>query len=117
MQRTAKLHFALDINDLAAAHAHLRGDPRRIAEGKRAEADYRKPIDLADHLAVGFDADRLAADLFLHAAVDAITAADLRVDRGLHLNRAGYLLATIGGELIGFLQQFDDHPHAGREPV
>src|SRR5579862_7395054 len=107
MQWSAKLDLALDIDDLAAAHPHLRGDAGRVAKGERAEADHRQPVDLAHRRAAGLDADRPARDLILHASVDAVAAADLRVERTLDFRGADYLLAGIGGELIGLLKQFE----------
>ena len=65
------------------------------------------PLTCPTCFAVGLDADRLAADLLLQAAIDAVAAADLRVDRRLHLGLADHLLAGIGGELVGFPQQID----------
>ena len=37
--------------------------------------------------------------------------------RGLHLGLADHVLAGIGGELVGFLQQIDDRAHAGRQSI
>ena len=59
----------------------------------------------------------LRRDLFLQPAVDAVAAAELGVDRGLHLGGADDVLAGIGGELVGLLQQVDDRAQAGRQPV
>src|SRR5579863_452136 len=117
MQRSAELDLALDIDDLAAAHPHLRGDSGRVAEGERAEADHGEPVDLTDYLARIFYADRAARDLLLHAPVDTVAAANLRIERALNLGGADHLLAGVGGELIGLLEQFVDRSHAGRQPL
>src|SRR5437879_2415107 len=114
MQRPAELDLALDVDDLAAAEPDLRGDAARLAKGEPAKADHRQPVDLADLLAVGLDADRLAADLLLEAPVDAVAAAELRVDRRLHLKFANDRLAGIAGELVGFVQQVVEGTHARR---
>src|SRR5260370_23094599 len=117
MQWPAQLDLALDIDDLAATETDPGGDAARIAEGESAEADDREPVDLADLLAFGLDADRPAADLLLQAPVDAIAAADLRIDRRLYLRFADDVPAGVGGELVGFLQQIDKAAHAGRQFV
>src|SRR5260370_40873671 len=117
MERPAELDFALDIDDLAAAEADLSGDAARSAKRECAEADDRETVDLADLLAIGLDADRLAADFFLHAPVDAVAATYLRIDRRLHLRLADDLFAGISGKLVGFLQQIDKGPHTGRQFV
>ena len=71
MQRPAELDLTFDIDDLAAPEPHLCGDAGRCAEMEPAEGDDRQPVDLPDRLAIGLDADRLAADLFLEPAIDA----------------------------------------------
>src|SRR3954449_9068165 len=98
MERAAKLHFAFDINNLAAAEPHPRRYAARHAEDKIPEHGDREAVDLPDRLAIGFDADRPAADLFLQAAIDAVAAAELRVDGGLHLGLADHLFVGISGE-------------------
>src|SRR6516164_5290498 len=100
MQWSAELNFTLDIDDFAAAKAHLGRDAARMAEGEIAETDDREPVDLADPFAGCFDADRFAADLLLHALVDAIATPDLGIDRGLDFHFADQIPAGIGGELI-----------------
>ena len=76
-----------------------------------------RPLTCPICFAVGLDADRLAADLLLQAAIDAVAAADLRVDRRLHLGLADHRLAGIGGELVGFPQQIEKGAHARRQLV
>src|SRR6266545_7583432 len=112
MKRPAELDLAFDVDDLATAEPDLRSDAAGLAERGGAEADHREPVDLADRLAVGFDADRLAADLFLEAPVDAVAAADLRVDRRLHVRLADDFLAAIDGKLVGLVQQVGKGAHA-----
>src|SRR5262249_57806538 len=84
MQRPAELDLALDIDDFAAAEPDPGGDATGIAKAETAERYHRKPVDLADFFAVGLDADGLAADLLLHAAVEPITTAELPRDRALY---------------------------------
>src|SRR6516164_11725388 len=117
MQRSAELDLALDIDDFAAAEPHPGGDATGIAKAETAERHDRKPVDLADFVAVGLDADCLASDLFLQATVDPVTAAKLRIDRALHLRRRDDLLAGARGNLVGLLQQIDNLAQPGRKPV
>src|SRR5947207_8656474 len=105
MERPAELDLAFDIDNLAAAEPNLRGDAAGLAEGEGAQADHRQPVDLAHFLAVGFDADRLAADLFLEAPVDAVATAELRIDRRLNLGFADGPLAGVPGQLVRFAQE------------
>ena len=76
------------------------------------------PLTWPTCFAVGFDADRLAADFFLQAPIDAVAAAELGIDRRLHFGRADHVLAGVDGKLVGLLQQIDDRraarPTAGR---
>src|SRR5579883_712948 len=103
MQGTAERDLALDVDDLAAAQPHPRGDAARNAERKTAQADDREPVDLADRGAPRLDADRLARDLLLQPSIDAVAAPDFGVDRRLHLALADRL-AGIGGKLVGLAQ-------------
>ena len=79
-----------------------------VPKGELAEADHRKPVHLTDLSAIGLDMDGLAADFFLQATIDAVAAAELRVDRRLHLGLADHVFAAVGGDLVGFLQQSDE---------
>jgi hypothetical protein len=63
------------------------------------------------------DPDGLATDLLLQAAIDPITAPELRIDRVLHLGSRDPSLAGAGGQLVGLLQQIDDLAQPGGEPV
>src|SRR5262249_32570528 len=116
MQRTAECHFALDIDDLAAPEPDARGDASGVAERETAERHYREAVDLAYLLAVGLDPDRLAADLLLQAAVNSVPAAELPVDRLLHLDRRHDAVAGAGGQLVGLLQQIDDFAQPRGQP-
>src|SRR5215831_6760966 len=117
MQRPAELDLALDIDDFAAAEPDPGGDATGIAKAETAERYHRKPVDLADFFAVGLDADGLAADLLLQAAVDPITTTELRVDRALYFGRCNNLLAGARGNLVGLLQQIDNLAQPRRQPV
>src|SRR5271166_7207334 len=108
MQRAAELDLALDVDDLATAEPDPGGNAAGIAEGETAERDDRKPVHLTNLFAIGLDSDRLAADLFLQTSVDPVTAAELGIDRLLHLRRGDDLLAGAEGKLVGLLQQVDD---------
>ena len=68
-------------------------------------------------LAIGLDPDGLAADLFLQAAIDSVTATELPVDRLLHLGRRHGTVAGAGGQLVGLLQKIDDFAQSGGQPV
>ena len=117
MQWSTELDLALDIDEVTAAETHLRGNAARCAEGKISEADDRETVYLADLFARSLDAHRLAADLLLEAAVDAIAAPELGVDGELHLRLADDVLIGIGGELIGFLQEIDKAAQVGRQSI
>src|SRR5208282_1717581 len=81
MQRAAELDFALDVDDLAASEPDSGGNAARVTKRETAEGHHRKPVDLADLFAVGLDADGLATDLLLQAAIDPVAPAELRIDR------------------------------------
>src|SRR6266851_1513050 len=117
MERTAEGNLALDIDHLAATQPDLGGDPGGIAKRESAETDHRQAIDLPNPFTPGFEADRLAADLLLHAPVQTVAAVKLRVDRGVDLGGADLLLAGIGRELVGLLQQISDRTQAGRQAL
>jgi hypothetical protein len=57
---------------------------------------------------------RPAPDFFQHAAIDTVAAAQLGVDRRLHLGLADDLLAAVAGELVGLAQQVVDRAHRSR---
>ena len=89
-----------------------------FAEGERAKADHREPVDLADRGAAGLDADVSSRDLLLHAAVDAVAAADLCVERTPEFRRrrpppcpasAASWSASCSNSWM--------RPHAGRQPL
>src|SRR5271169_28072 len=101
MERPTQRYLAFDIDHLAAAKPHLRGNPGRGAEGELAEADHGKPVHLTDLSAIGLDMDCLAADLFLQATVDAVATAELRVDRRLHLGLADHVFTVVCCDLVG----------------
>src|SRR5438552_16914537 len=117
MQRPAQGDLALDVDHLAAPQPDLRGDAARLTEGEPAEADDRQPVELADLLTVGLNTDRAAADLLLQTAIDAVAAADLRIDRRLDLDEADDILAGVARELVGFAQQIDKSARAGGQFV
>ncbi len=79
MKRPAELHLALDIDQVAAAHADAGGDAARLAEGGAADLDDREAVDLADGLAIGIDQDGLLDDLLLEQRVEPVVAAELSV--------------------------------------
>jgi hypothetical protein len=103
MQRSAEFDLTLDIDDLAAAEPDLCRDPARVTKGETTEHDHRETVHLADDLAGGLDADSLAADLLLQAAIDPVAAAELGIDGALHLGRCDDVFASRSGQLVGLL--------------
>src|SRR6516162_4288861 len=117
MQRPAELDLALYVDHLAAAEPDTGSYAAGITESESAERDDRKPVHLADLFAVRLDTDRLARDFLLQAAIDTVAAAELGIDRPLHLGRSDDLFAGPNRNLVGLLQQIDDPAQAGRQPL
>src|SRR6516162_10721868 len=117
LQRPAELDLALYVDHLAAAEPDTGSYAAGITESESAERDDRKPVHLADLFAVRLDTDRLARDFLLQAAIDTVAAAELGIDRPLHLGRSDDLFAGPNRNLVGLLQQIDDPAQAGRQPL
>jgi len=62
MDWPAEFRLALDIDHLAGARPHPRGQPRRTAEHVAADLKHRQGVDLAHPRAVGVDQHRAAGD-------------------------------------------------------
>ena len=103
----------LVVDDLSASQPDAGGIAARVAKRKTAEGHHRKPVDLADHFAVGLDADGLAADLLLQSAINPVTAPELRIDRLLHLCCRDRGLAGTDRQMVGLLQKIDDFAQPG----
>src|ERR1700730_12228043 len=117
MQRAAESNLALDIDDLAAPQPDARGDAAGVAERETAERHDREAVDLADLFAVGLAPDGLAPNLLLHAAIDPVAAAELPVDRLLHLGGRDDSLTSADSQLVRLLQQIDNLAQLGGQPV
>src|SRR6516162_11228609 len=117
MQRAAELDLALDVDDLAAAEPDPGGNAAGIAERETAERDDREPVHLTDLFAVGLDPDRPARDFLLQTPINPVAAAELRIDRALHLGRTNDLLAGVDRNLVSLLQQIDNPAQPGRQPL
>src|SRR5579859_991417 len=115
MDRTTERHLALDVDHLALAEAHLRGDAARMAKAHAAQADDGEAVHLADPLALGLDPDRVAADLLLETPIDPVGAPAPRDDRGLDLGGADHCLAPGTCEVVGLLEQIREVAELGRE--
>src|SRR5215470_10538320 len=114
MQGSAERDFALDVDNLAAAEAHPRGDAARDTKGGPPESSDKKPVDLADRSAFGLDAGRFFCNLVEEAPIDAVAAAEFSGDRRLDLGCADDLPLGVGGELVGFAQHIGDRTHLDR---
>src|SRR6516164_7922931 len=114
MQGSAERDFALDVDELAAAQAHPRGDAARDAKGGAPEINDKEPVDLADRSAFGLDAGRSFLNLVEEPPIDAVAAAEFSVDRRLDLGRADDLPFGVRGELVGFAQHIGDRTHLDR---
>jgi len=114
MQGSAERDFALDVDNLAAAQAHPRGDAARDTKGGPPESSDKKPVDLAERRAFGLDAGRFFRNLVEEAPIDAVAAAEFSGDRRLDLGRADDLPLGVDGELVGFAQHIGDRTHLNR---
>ena len=112
MQRPAHLHLALDVQHLAAAQAHPRGDATGLAEGELAELQHGEPVHLPYRLAVGVDEQGLPQDLLLAALAHPVGAPGLGVDGPLHVPGADLVPPFLAGPVVGLVEQVVDGAQA-----
>ncbi|MFO1427355.1 MAG: hypothetical protein U1F11_10370 [Steroidobacteraceae bacterium] len=102
---TAELDLALDVDELALAHAGRGGDAHRVCERRAAERQHREAVRLADRLARRRDAQRVVADRGEQLALHPIDAAPLGLDRVLHVRAADLRGAATERVVVRLAQQ------------
>ena len=83
MDRAAELHFAFDVDDLAAAGPRLAGDAGGTPEGEAADLDDAEAVDLSDARALGGDQRDPLDDRLLRAVAYARGAAHAGLQRAI----------------------------------
>ncbi len=117
MNGAAHVDLALDVDHIAAPHAHRCRDARSLAEGVVAQLQHGEAIDLADGVACGLDEDGFAQHLVLHEPGNTVEAENLGVDGLVDMLGADALRAGFVSPVVGLLEQVDDGLKLGGEPL
>jgi len=115
MQRAAEFDFALDVVDLAGAHAHARSDAAGLAEGEAAKRHDAEAVDLADLAACGVDQHDVAFDHFARADADALVPSHVGGHRAVDVGGVDKFVSGFGGPEIGFAQAVGKGSDAQRQ--
>ena len=117
VQWSTKLNFALDVSDAALPHMHPRRNSVRAAEGKVAQLENGKAVDLANLLALGADKNDLSGNTFMRPIAHSVRALDALINGALNIFFGDLGPPCLAGSEVGLTDDVGDAADLDRKLV